>query len=152
MKKFTCTRAIRAVELPESTSTWLNFDHVDEEESEVSALMPSDEQRSTADMPCSQGTVSISGPRVISVPVVSSGHLTLETNERLRRGDFSWCGSAVYQFGSWLGVPAEDVVESKAAFASPDLLALWDWARDAGYHCVQVDANGDRVTTLPFFG
>jgi len=142
------TRAIRAIELPESTSAWLKLD--DDEQEPVA---PEDE--SPVRDAASVNRTSAAVPRMQSVPVISTGHLSLKTNEILKRDSHAvpWCHCAGYQYGYWLSVPSDhDEVSADAPSAPDDLIDVLEWARQSGFEWVRLDALGDQVDVLPFYG
>ena len=90
-----------------------------------------------------------------SVPVISTGHLSLKTNEILKRDSHAvpWCHCAGYQYGYWLSVPSDhDEVSADAPSAPDDLIDVLEWARQSGFEWVRLDALGDQVDVLPFYG
>jgi hypothetical protein len=85
----------------------------------------------------------------VEMPVLSTAHITRETNELLlAQGDsVPWMSCAVYDVGYFISVPLDD---SHHLCPPPqDLIAIWNWAREHGYQWIRLDAAGDQIDALP---
>ncbi len=142
------TRAIRAIVLPESTSSWLQLGEDDRE-------VASEQHKASAASTSPVEPVPKAGLTIQSVPVIALGHLLVSTRHALSRrhdsplwGAAAWCPS-----GLWLPVPPAGQVTPEGGNPPPDdLVDVLDWARESGFECVRLDVRGSEVDALPFYG
>lgn len=91
----------------------------------------------------------------MEIPVLSTGHITQQTNEVLTRvGDSNpWMYCASYYQGYFFSVPTDDEVPAHAAgdAVPADLVDIWKWARSKQYSWVRVDVDGDIIDGLPTY-
>ncbi len=96
-----------------------------------------------------------SGSWVLTVPVISTAHITEETNKLLiEKGDMLfWMTSATYEDGFFVSVPSDELSESWPKGQEPpsDLAAVWAWARDNKFDWVRLDSSGDVIEHLPTY-
>ena len=96
-----------------------------------------------------------SEPWVLTAPVISTGHITEETNNLLiEKGDtLFWMTSAKYEDGFFVSVPSDELSESWPEGQEPpaDLAAVWAWARDNKFDWVRLDSSGDVIEHLPTY-
>ncbi|MFT4064320.1 hypothetical protein [Paraburkholderia sp.] len=84
----------------------------------------------------------------ITMPVISTGHISLETCRKLEEhGDKNpWTVCAPYDEGFFLYAQKDKPVEGTPA----DLVAVMTWARSSGYEWVRLDMrSGDVIDDLP---
>lgn len=87
---------------------------------------------------------------IMQVPVLSTSHITKQTNELLtRQGDDNpWMHCAKYDQGYFISVPAASEFPSDVMAAPADLVEIWDWAREHNYAFVRVDVDGSICPDL----
>lgn len=87
------------------------------------------------------------------VPVLSTGHLSKATRDRLESegDDNPWMYCASYLDGYFISVPADDKFPEGLDVPPPDLLAIWKWARENKYDWVRLDSAGDVIEALRTF-
>ncbi|WP_321943958.1 DUF5983 family protein [Paraburkholderia tropica] len=84
---------------------------------------------------------------ILTVPVVSSGHLSISTRRELDRvqQDCPWTVVAVYREG-WFMYAGEE--HDDCDDTPPDLRAALAWARQAGHEWIRFDGAGPYVNAL----
>lgn len=95
------------------------------------------------------------GSWILTVPVISTGHITEETNNLLiEKGDTLYTmTNATYANGFFVSVPSDELSESWPKGQEPpsDLAAVWAWARDNKFDWVRLDSSGDVIKELPTY-
>ena len=91
------------------------------------------------------------GPEwIMQVPVISTNHITLETNNQLyhyKHGDAPWGQEVIDIDGGWLlFVGSNEVIE-----LPDDLSPLFSWTVAMGYEWLRLDQDADRIPDLPFY-
>lgn len=94
-------------------------------------------------------------PWIMTVEVISTGHLTPDTRQELAdtlNSDrlFDNIYTVTFDTG-WMFYNTEDP-DFLEDDVSPDLLDVLRWAYDRGYEWVRVDSDADRVEGLPYYG
>jgi hypothetical protein len=84
-------------------------------------------------------------PWTMTIPVLSTAHITPVTNDMLTAGGNPWILSAEYADGYFIYVPDED----DQAENYPDLAAIFAWARKKEYTWVRLDNCGSDLDELP---
>ncbi len=87
---------------------------------------------------------------VLSMPVISTGHITRSTNDLLTADQLSpsVASCAGYEHGFFLSVPIT-TTSTKEQPIPDDLAIVWAWARVNGFQWLRLDADGDEVEGLP---
>ena len=91
---------------------------------------------------------------IMTVPVISTGHLTSATRQELDEtlnSDrvFDNIYTVTFDAG-WMFYNTEDP-DFLDGDVSPDLLNILRWAYERDYEWVRVDANADPVEDLPYY-
>ncbi|WP_049098125.1 hypothetical protein [Burkholderia cepacia] len=84
----------------------------------------------------------------ITIPVISTAHLTYATDQLLLNlGDANpWTAVAPYSEGLFVYVQSEDMDGQPL-----ELSHIFAWARKLNYQWVRIDADGDHVDGLPIY-
>lgn len=85
-------------------------------------------------------------PWTMTIPVLSTRHLTQATYTLLESGTYPWFLVALYDCGLFLYVPGDDQPETEY----PEIGAIFVWARQQGYTWVRLDSVGSEVD-LPLY-
>lgn len=89
---------------------------------------------------------------LLSIPVLSTGHITKGTSDWLMEGQLAapLAQCASFDRGFYLSVPHDsDAIDKSDAPA--DLAIVWRWAMKNGYPWVRLDADGDEIEQLPTY-
>lgn len=93
---------------------------------------------------------------IITMPVISTGHITLEVCRRLEAGPGQtrlWCPVAMYE-GYGLFLYLDEPSDCTDADPVPDcLMAIANWLKAQGFRdCwVRLDRDADPVPGLPYY-
>jgi hypothetical protein len=86
-------------------------------------------------------------PQIDKVPLLSTGHLTENTYDRLQETEGEELGISIvarYDEGCFVYVGDDNVDET----TPEDLAAVFAWAKEQGFYWVRIDRDGDTVEGL----
>lgn len=90
---------------------------------------------------------------VMQAPVLSTGHLTQATMERLSQNSTIGLYVIAYDGGAFVFCSDASLLHGAAGDdkAPDDLAACLRWAMDRGYEWIRFDADGSTVEALPTY-